>query len=298
MRSRVLRMTYSIAARDADTGEMGVAVQSHAFGVGSIVTWGEAGVGVVATQAFADPSYGALGVDLMRGGKSATQTLDALLAADAMSAVRQVAMVDVHGVVAVHTGDRTIPAAGHVVGAGYSCQANMMLQEGVPESMAEAFEDTSGALPERLLAALDAAEAHGGDIRGRQSAALLVVKAGRAPHTHAGRVLELRVEDHAEPLDELRRVLRVRRAFERSAEAHALVAQGKLDEAASVYDALRADLPGNVEPTFWRCVSLATAGHVDDARALLGPLPDEWHELVRRLPAAGLLSDDVAAKLL
>jgi uncharacterized Ntn-hydrolase superfamily protein len=290
-------MTYSIVARDPDTGHLGVAVQSHAFSVGSIVTWGEAGIGVVATQAFAEPSYGALGLDLMRGGKNATLALDALIAADPMSPVRQVAMVDANGVVAVHTGERTIPEAGHRTGTGYSCQANMMLRDGVPEAMAEAFESTSGALPERLLGALDAAEGRGGDIRGRQSAALLVVKAERAPHFHAGCVLELRVEDHAEPLHELRRVLRVRRAFGLSADAHALVARGDLDAAAEIYAEVEAALPGNVEPTFWRCVSLASAGHVDEARTILGSLPDEWTELVRRLPASGVLTEDVAAVL-
>jgi uncharacterized Ntn-hydrolase superfamily protein len=291
-------MTYSIVARDPETGELGVAVQSHAFSVGSIVTWGEAGVGVVATQAFAEPSYGPLGLDLMRGGKSADQALDALIAADGMAAVRQVAMIDASGTVAVHTGERTIPEAGHSTADTYSCQANMMLRDGVPETMAAAFGTASGPLPERLLAALDAAEARGGDIRGRQSAALLVVRGERAPNAHAGYVLELRVEDHAEPLDELRRVLRVRRAFGRSADAHALVAKGELDAAAEIYEAVRADLPGNVEPTFWRCVSLAVAGHTDEARAILGSLPDEWTELLRRLPAAGVLAEGVVADVL
>src|SRR5688572_7186258 len=166
--------TYSIVARDLATGELGVAVQSHWFSVGSIVSWAEAGVGAVATQSFADPSYGKLGLDLMRAGRSAPDALKGLLAGDEGREVRQVAMIDAQGRVDAWTGGKDIPAAGHIVGKNYSVQANLMLNDKVWPAMARAFENTKGDLADRMLAALDAAQAVGGDIRGRQSAALIV----------------------------------------------------------------------------------------------------------------------------
>src|SRR5919198_5477997 len=170
-----LAHTYSIVARDPNTGELGVAVQSHWFSVGSLVPWVEAGVGAVATQSFVDPSYGKLGLDLMRAGKSAPEALKALIAGDAASDVRQVAMIDTQGRVAAHTGAKDIQAAGHKVGTNYSVQANLMLNDTVWPAMSRAFEAAKGDLADRMLAALDAAQAAGGDIRGRQSAALIVV---------------------------------------------------------------------------------------------------------------------------
>jgi uncharacterized Ntn-hydrolase superfamily protein len=293
-------MTYSIAARDPGTGEMGVAVQSHWFSVGSIVTWGEAGIGVVATQAFAEPSYGPLGLDLMRGGKSATDALRALLEVDEGSARRQVAMIDNSGTVAAHTGEQTIQGAGHVTGEAYSCQANMMLRDTVPAAMAKAFDSAAGDLTDRLLAALDAAEGEGGDIRGRQSAALLVVRGERAPNAVAGRVTELRVEDHADPLVELRRLVGVKRAYDRMNEGDGHLAKGDVDAATREYEAAQASVPDNVEFTFWRGVMLANAGKLDEAREFLSRAyagTGEWEELLRRLPPAGLLSDDVVETL-
>jgi len=201
--------TYSIVARDSATGELGVAVQSHWFSVGAVVPWAEAGVGAVATQSFIDPSYGALGLDLMRAGKSAPEALAALLAADAQRDVRQVGMVDARGRVARHTGRLCIPAAGDQAGAQYVVQANLMERATVWPAMARAFEAATGDLAERLMAALEAAEAEGGDIRGRQSAALLVVKAHSTGRPWADRRFDLRVEDHPEPLPELRRLLRL-----------------------------------------------------------------------------------------
>lgn len=285
-------MTYSIVVRDPDTAEMGVAVQSHWFSVGSVVTWGEAGVGVVATQAFAEPSYGPLGLDLMRGGKSAEGALHALVAADPGADRRQVAMADAAGTVAVHTGDRCIAGAGHHLGDTYSCQANMMLTETVPEAMAKAYESSEGGLVDRLLAALDAAEAEGGDIRGRQSAAILVVKGERAPNAFAGRVLEIRVEDHPEPLEELRRLVTVRRAYDLTNEGDAFLATGDIEGARRSYEAAQSAVPENVEFTFWRAVTLASVGRVDEARPLLDGMSEPWIELLRRLPAAGLLPGD------
>src|ERR1044071_1764313 len=164
--------TFSIVARDPSTGELGVAVQSHWFSVGPIVPWAEAGVGAVATQSFVDPSYGKNGLELMRAGKSAPDTLKELLAKDEGREVRQVAMIDAQGRVDAWTGKNYIQAAGHIVGKNFSVQANLMLNDKVWPAMARAFENTKGDLADRMLAALDAAQAAGGDIRGKQSAAI------------------------------------------------------------------------------------------------------------------------------
>ncbi|MBK8049523.1 MAG: DUF1028 domain-containing protein [Anaerolineales bacterium] len=193
-----LAHTYSIVAYDREAGQLGVAFQSHYFSVGGVVPWVEAGVGAVATQSFVDPSYGPLGLALMRAGKSANQALDGLLAADPLREQRQVAMVDLHGNVSVHTGARCIAAAGHKTGANFSVQANLMLSDTVWDAMADAYLTTAGDLAERMLAALEAAEGEGGDIRGRQSAALMVVKAQPTGQPWRDRVFDLRVEDHWE----------------------------------------------------------------------------------------------------
>ncbi len=295
-------MTYSIVARDPDTGELGVAVQSHWFSVGSVVTWGEAGVGVVATQAFANPSYGPLGLDLMREGVSAPSALASVLEQDSGSEMRQVAMVDASGEVGVHTGGRCIAGAGHVAGDAFSVQANMMLNDTVPDAMSSAFSAASGDLVSRLLIALDAAESAGGDIRGRQSAAILVVGAERSEvHASLGRVLELRVEDHPAPLVELRRLVAVKRAYEHMNRGDEALGRGDVDDAAAEYEAAQSSVPDNMEFTFWRGVTLAAIGRIDEARPFLertfnAPF-GHWRELLERLPAAGMLPQDVLAKL-
>ena len=202
--------TYSIVAYDPESKELGVAVQSHYFNVGSLVPWAEAGVGAVATQSFVEVSYGPLGLALMRAGKSAEQALQSLLASDAQADQRQVAMVDALGGVAVHTGSKCIQAAGHKTGAGYSVQANLMRNDTVWGAMSEAYEGTQGDMAERLMSALEAAEAEGGDIRGKQSAALLVVGGERTGNPWQGRLFDVRVDDHAGPLPELRRLLELR----------------------------------------------------------------------------------------
>ncbi len=298
-------MTYSIVARDRGTGQMGVAVQSHWFSVGSVVTWAQAGVGAVATQAFAQPSYGPLGLDRMRAGGAPPDVLQALLAADPGAETRQVAMVDALGRVAAHTGERCLRVAGHITGEEYSVQANMMLTDDVPEAMSAAFESShesfGGDLVSRLLTALDAAEAAGGDIRGRQSAAMLVVGAERADELSGGSVLELRVEDHPDPLAELRRLVEVKRAYDRMNAGDAHLARGEIDEAAREYELAQSAVPGNVEFTFWRGVMLANLGRVDDAKVFLERTygaPGDWKELLRRLPAGGLLPADTVARLL
>ena len=219
--------TFSIVARDPQTGELGVAVQSHWFSVGSIVPWAEAGIGAVATQSFVDPSYGKLGLDLMRAGKSAPDTLKSLLAGDEGRDVRQVAMIDAQGRVAAHTGSKDIQAAGHIVGRDYSVQANLMLDEKVWPAMSRAFETTKGDLAERMLAALDAAQEAGGDIRGRQSAALIVVSGKPTGRSWSDRLFDLRVDDHSEPLKELRRLVRT---------AHVVIHPSDLMECLSLID--------------------------------------------------------------
>jgi uncharacterized Ntn-hydrolase superfamily protein len=293
-------MTYSIVARDPDSGQMGAAVQSHWFSVGSVVTWGEAGVGVVATQAFAEPSYGPLGLDLMRGGHSATAALEALKSVDPQSDRRQVAMIDSSGVVATHTGSSCLGAAGHHTGEAFSAQANMMLRDTVWDAMAAAYESATGDLADRLLAALDAAEAEGGDIRGRQSAAMLIVGAQRAPHEAAGRVLELRVEDHSDPLAEIRRLVGVKRAYDRMNEGDGHLARDDFEAAAREYEQAQLAVPQNIEFTFWRGVMLANFGKLDEARTFLERTYDasgDWAELLRRLPSVGLLAEELVEKL-
>jgi uncharacterized Ntn-hydrolase superfamily protein len=287
--------TYSIVARDSATGELGVAVQSHWFSVGSVVPWAESGVGAVATQSFVDPSYGKLGLDLMRAGKSAPEALAALLAGDEGRDVRQVAMVDAKGRVAVHTGAKCIPAAGHEPGEGFSVQANLMGDERVWPAMAKAFRESRGDLADRMLAALDAAEAVGGDIRGKQSAALLVVKGGATGRPWADKVFDLRVEDAPLPLVELRRLVRLQRAYNHASAGDDLVAAGRTEESLAEYaDAARL-APEVLELPYWQAVTLASKGKLEEAlpifRKVFAKEP-RWAELTPRLPRAGLLPDD------
>jgi uncharacterized Ntn-hydrolase superfamily protein len=289
--------TYSIVARDAETGELGVAVQSHWFSVGSAVSWAEAGVGAVATQSFTEISYGPLGLALMRAGKTAPQALAALIAADPHEDVRQVAMVDAHGNVAVHTGANCIANAGHLEGDGYSVQANMMLNDTVPAAMAAAYEGTTGPLAERLMAALEAAQDSGGDIRGRQSAAMLIVPAETAGRPWAERIVDLRIEDHPEPLVELRRLLDVQAVYDRMNAGDEAFADGDIEGALDAYAAAAALFPESLEVRYWQAVTLVGAGRLEAALPIFQEVfaaDPHWRELTRRLPAAGLLPADDA----
>lgn len=296
--------TYSIVARDPDTGEMGVAVQSHWFSVGTIVAWAEAGVGAVATQSFVEPSYGPLGLELMRAGRTAPEALKALVTTDADESVRQVAMVDAEGNVNAHTGSNAIFAAGHHVGDGFSTQANMMESPTVWDAMARAYEASDGDLAERLLAALEAAQAEGGDIRGRQSAAIIVVSAEPTGAPWIDRRFDLRVEDDPHPVAELRRLVTLQRAYLKLNEGDALVTDGDLDGAMQAYsDAMEIvpDEATNGEAPFWVGATLAATGRVDEAIPYLKRAfaqDTNWAELLTRLPAAGLLpSEELAAEL-
>lgn len=289
--------TYSIVARDAATGQLGVAVQSHWFSVGALVPWAEAGVGAVATQSFVDPSYGPLGLALLRAGRGAPEALAGLLAADEGREVRQVAIVDAAGRVAAHTGARCIEAAGHRTGKDYSVQANMMRNDTVWPAMAAAFEGAKGDLAGRMLAALEAAEAAGGDIRGKQSAALLVVSGTPTGRPWQDRLFDLRVEDSPAPLPELRRLLALARAYALMNEGDLAVERKDDAGALAAYSAARAIAPGNAEMTYWTAVSLVGMGRVEEALPLFGEtfaIDASWVELTRRLPKAGLLPDDAA----
>jgi uncharacterized Ntn-hydrolase superfamily protein len=288
-------VTYSIVARDDRSGELGVAVQSHYFGVGSIVSWAEAGVGAVATQSVADPAYGPRGLELMRGGASAPEALHRLLAEDQLEPVRQVAFVDRHGRVAAHTGARCIREAGHRVADGVSAQANIMERPTVPDAMVAAYRGTEGDLAERLLAALEAAEREGGDLRGRQSAALVVVARKVSGQPAEDCRFDLRVDDHPDPVREMRRLLGLRRAYERVDAGDELAAAGDVEAALAEYAAAHSEQPDSAELAFWHGVALAANGREQEARAQLEHAyraGDGWRELLRRLPAAGLFPDD------
>lgn len=287
--------TFSIVARDPATGEFGVAVQSHWFSVGSIVPWAEAGIGAVATQSFVDPSYGRLGLDLMRAGKSAPDALKALLAGDDGRDVRQVAMIDAQGRVAAHTGSKDIQAAGHIVGKDYSVQANLMLNDKVWPAMSRAFENTKGDLAERMMAALDAAQEAGGDIRGRQSAALIVVTGKPTGQAWNDRIFDLRVDDSPEPLKELRRLVTLQRAYNHMNAGDLAVEQKDNERALREYGAAAELAPDNAEMVYWHAVALVNMGRVDQSLPLFRrvfSMDKNWITLTPRLAKVGLLPDD------
>ena len=289
--------TYSIVARDPITGDLGVAVQSHWFSVGALVPWAEAGVGAVATQSFVDPAYGQLGLAMMAAGHIPSAALSGLVAADEGRAVRQVAMVSADGAVAAHTGKNCIEAAGHQTGAGYSVQANLMENETVWPAMAKAFENTKGDLAARMLAALKAAEEQGGDIRGKQSAALLVVSGEPTGRPWEDRLFDLRVEDHPEPLQELDRLLTTARAYSLMNDGDLAMEAKDMAGALRAYSRAEAMAPTLYELPFWVGVTLAAEGRIDEAlpklaRAYKGE--ERLRELIPRLAVAGLLPADEA----
>jgi len=291
--------TYSIVARDQATGQMGVAVQSHWFSVGPIVPWAEAGVGAVATQSFVDPAYGTLGLNMMRLGKTAPDSLAGLLASDANREVRQVAMVDASGAIAAHTGAKCIQAAGCIVDTDhqFSCQANLMERDTVWSAMADAYLATKGDLADRLLAALDAAQREGGDIRGRQSAAILIVAPESTGKPWVDRLFDLRVEDNPEPLKELRRLVGVQRAYNHMNAGDLAMEHGDAQTANREYSLAETLQPQIVEISFWRAVTLVGAGKVDESLPIFKRVfakERQWADLVPRLVDAGLLTDDQA----
>ena len=287
--------TFSIVARDPNTGELGVAVQSHWFSVGSIVTWAEAGVGAVATQSFVDPSYGKNGLDMMRAGKSAPDTLKELLEKDEGREVRQVAMIDAQGRVDAWTGKNDIQAAGHIVGKNFSVQANLMLNDRVWPAMAHAFESTKGDLAERMLAALDAAQAAGGDIRGRQSAAIIVVTGKPTGQAWKDRTFDLRVDDSPQPLVELRRLVTLQRAYNHMNAGDLAVEKKDNEGALREYGAAEKLVPTSAEMIYWHAVALVNMGRLEESLPLFRKvfaMDQNWITLTPRLPKSGLLPDD------
>jgi uncharacterized Ntn-hydrolase superfamily protein len=289
-----LAHTYSIVARDTATGEMAVGVQSHWFSVGSIVSWGHSGVGVVATQSFVNPAFGPNGLELMSRGKSAEEALQILVEADRGRDYRQVAFLDANGSVSAYTGSSCIASASHAIGDNYSVQANMMLNEDVVPAMSKAFLEHAGLpLAEKVLRVLQAAEAAGGDIRGRQSAALLVVGPEVVEEVWTDRLIDLRVDDHADPLGELERLLRVHRAYEHMNRGDLAVEHRDMETALYEYGAAESMFPDNLEMKYWKAVALANNGRVEEALPIFGFVfdhDDNWRELTSRLPASGLLT--------
>jgi len=272
-------------------------VQSHWFSVGPVVPWVRAGVGAVATQSLVLVSYGPLGLDLMDEGMSAPEALLKLVEEDAHSAVRQVAMVDVEGNAAAHTGDSCIAFASHHTGSGYSVQANMMLTDRVVPAMAQAYETAEGDLADRMLAALEAAQQAGGDIRGSQSAAILIVRGTASDEPWSDVVMDLRVEDDPRPLDELARLVKLQRAYEYENLGDEAMAEGSLKDAMEAYGEAAKLAPDNLEIAFWQGVSLVNVGRDDEGVKILKSVVERdanWKELLKRLPRAGLLTADKA----
>jgi uncharacterized Ntn-hydrolase superfamily protein len=284
--------TYSIVARHPASGDLGVAVQSHWFTVGSVVTWAEAGVGAVATQSFADAGYGTRALDLIRNGLSARKALASLLAVDGHREQRQVAVIDCRGRVAAHTGKECIDVAGHHTGKGYSVQANMVRPAAVLPPMVEAFKASRGDLAQRLLTALQAGERAAGDIRGRRSAAIVVVRERSRGSVARDRLVDMRVEDHPDPIGELQRLLVVHRAYAHLARGDDALERGEIDRALSEYRAAADMAPDNPEMIYWHAVALSVGGRMDEALPLFRQVfatEPRWIELTRQLHKSRLI---------
>jgi len=284
--------TYSIVAYDEQTGDMGVAVQSHWFSVGTMVTWGEAGVGVVATQSFVNPAFGPEGLKLLKEGKSAGEAVAALLLKDKGREFRQLAILDAKGNVASFTGEDCIQPAGNITGKNFSVQANLMSNDKIWPAMAEAFQKSTGPLAERMLAALEAAEKAGGDIRGKQSAAMLVVRAKSTGKVWEDRLVDIRVDDNPAPLPELRRLLKIHRAYDHMNNGDLAVEKNDMDAAMKEYSAAMKMFPDNLEMKFWTAVALANKGMMKEALPMFKQIfkkDKNWKTLTPHLIPNGLL---------
>ena len=286
--------TFSIVARDPETGEMGVAVQSHWFSVGTSVSWAEAGVGAVATQSFVNKSFGIRGLNLLRSGLTAQQVLDSLLKNDEGREVRQVAIIDIKGNVATHTGKGCIDYASHIKGNNFSVQSNMMLTDKVPSAMADAFEKSKGKpLAERMILALEAGQKAGGDIRGKQSAAIIVVPAKSEGKPWDERTVDLRVDDNSEPIKELHRLYNVQVAYQHMNNGDLAVEKNNMTTAMNEYNAAMKMFPQNLEMQYWTAITLANNKQIDKALPILKKVFDKdanWKELTKRLPKVNLLT--------
>lgn len=286
-------MTYSIVARDKVTGFLGVAVQSHYFSVGPVVPWARSGVGAVATQSMVDIKYGPLGLDLMSGSKNASEALESLLEADSKADSRQVGMVDANGIAAAHTGSRCIDFAGHVTGDGFACQANLMSNNTVWVEMKKAYERNPNLeFPERLLATLEAAENAGGDARGRQSAAILIVSPQIYPNQWMGRLMELRVEDNPNPLKELSRLIRLKRSYDLADKGDDLLTSGKVREAGEAYARALELAPDNEEILYWKGVTYLGSSLKEEGASILKSVfrtNKNWVMITKSLLRNGLI---------
>ncbi len=287
--------TYSIVAMDKTTGQLGVAVQSHWFSVGFLVPWAKAGVGAVATQSFVKVDYGPEGLKLMESGITATEVLRILTSQDDGEDLRQVGMIDFNGNVAVHTGKRCIKHAGHVTGDNYSVQANMMANGTVPKAMANAFENSKGDLADRMMAALEAAEAEGGDIRGKQSAAMVIVSGDPTGVDWKDTILSLRIEDHPTPLVELKRLIRIHRAYQHANMGDQYMETEEIEKALSEYSKATEFYPENAELPYWSAIALVNGGRLEDALPVFESVfrrNPNLKTMTPRLTNSGLLIDD------
>lgn len=290
-------MTYSIVAHDPDTGVVGAAVQSHFFNAGVHVLHAEAAAGIVATQMLPDPAHGPRALAQLRAGASAAETLERIRSADPGAAVRQLAIVSVRGDAAAFTGDHCVEWSAHCVEAGVTAQAAMCRSPDTPGAMMTAFRAARGALADRLVAALDAGEACGGDWRGQKAAALVVVPTSATETTPGGRLIDLRVEDSARPLAELRRLVAAHRFHSRANDAFAKAVGGRVDDALADLDALEREDADDPDVAFRHALALTMAGDARRARARLEACyrrDEGWRSMVERLPAAGLLPNDAA----
>ena len=285
--------TFSIVARDKNTGEMAVGVQSHWFSVGTLVTWGKSGVGVVATQSFINPAYGPNGLELMENGKSATEVLEYLVKKDEGKNVRQVAMLDSKGNVSAFTGDNCIVYANQIIGDNFSVQANMMLNDKVVPVMAKTYQENSSLpLAERVLKVLQAAQKAGGDIRGKQSAALIVVGDKKVKESWNDKLVDLRIDDHQEPLVELERLLNVHHAYEYMNKGDLAVEHNDMKTALKEYGSAQKLFPDNLEMKYWTAIALANNKDIEKALPIFKEIfkkDKNWKELTTRLPKSGLL---------
>lgn len=295
--------TYSIVARDTVTGDMGVAVQSHWFSVGSIVSWGKAGVGVVATQSFVNPSFGPRGLNLLENGLTPKMAVESLLSLDEGRDVRQLAILDVNGNVAAYTGKNCIEAAGHEVGDNFSVQANLMEKNTVWPAMSVAFRNATGSLAERMLTAMEAAQNEGGDIRGKQSVAILVVKGKSTGRSWEDRIVDLRIEDHENPLKEMRRILNVHKAYDFMNKGDLAIETGNNDLAKEHYQRAQFLNPDNLEMKYWYAITLANNGELVEAKNILKDIfkqDNQWKVLIPRLikPKLLMVSDKELQEIL
>jgi len=285
-------MTYSIVAHDPSSGQLGIAIQSRYFGAGRHVPWIESGVGVIASQAFANPVHGHEGLRLLRSGQGPDEVVTTLMRGDPGQTQRQVAIMDAQGRVAVHTGSGCVAAAGHVIGTNCCAQANMMAKDTVWSAMVRAFENAAGEIADRLVAALDAAEGEGGDIRGKQAAALIVVSGKPSGIPRLDHQVDLRVDDHPDPVGEIRRLLRYARAHHRANQALMKASASDFAGALEDLDACCAAFPDDPEFLGRRALMLLPLGRVDEARATLGrakAIHAGGNELLLRFADAGVI---------